>query len=72
MIKRLTVLGIVLIAIGTCWSLWSILNTDSNYVGTADWYSHQNEAFKKQKRQVITGLILIILGSVAQIVVQFL
>ena len=72
MIKWLTVLGIVLIAIGTCWSLWSILNTDFNYVGTADWYSHQNEAFKKQKRQVIAGLILIILGSVAQIVAQFL
>ena len=72
MIKWLIVLGIVLIAIGTCWSLWSILNTDSNYVGTADWYSHQNEAFKKQKRQVIAGLILIILGSVAQIIAQFL
>ena len=72
MIKWLTVLGIVLIAIGTCWSLWSILNTDSKYIGTADWYSHQYEAFKKQKRQVIAGLILIILGSVAQIVAQFL
>ena len=72
MIKWLTVLGIVLIAIGTCLSLWSILNTDANYVGTVDWYSHQNEAFKKQKRQVIAGLILIILGSVAQIVAQFL
>lgn len=72
MIKWLTVLGIILIDIGTCWSLWSILNTDSNYVGTADWYSHQNEALKKQKRQVIAGLILIILGSVAQIVAQFL
>ena len=72
MIKWLTVLGIVLIAIGTCWSLWSILNTDPNYIGTVDWYSHQGEAFKKQKRQVIAGLILIILGSVAQIVAQFL
>lgn len=72
MIKWLTVLGIVLVAIGTCWSLWSVLNTDSNYVGTVDWHSHQDEAFKKQKRQVIAGLILIILGSVAQIVAQFL
>ena len=67
MIKWFTVLGIVLIAIGTCWSLWSILNTGSNYVGTADWYSHQYEAFKKQKRQVIAGLILIITKWVSKI-----
>ena len=72
MIKLLTVLGIVLVAIGTCWSVWSILNTDSNYVGTADWYSNQNDAFIKQKREVIAGLLLIILGSVSQIVAQFL
>ncbi len=70
--RCLTVFGILLIAIGTCWSLWSILKTDSDYVGTADWLDHQNDTFIKQKKQVKAGLFLIIVGSLAQIIAQFL
>ena len=58
--------------IGTIFSLWSILSTKFNYVGTADWYDRQQENFKKDKRKVIIGTILIVIGSMFQIVEAFL
>lgn len=57
--------------VGTIFSLWSILGTKGNYVGTAHWYDHQQESFKKDKKKVIIGTILIVTGSLFQIVAIF-
>ena len=69
--KILSIIGIILVVAGTIFSLWSILGTRCGYVGTAHWYDHQQESFKRDKRKVIIGIILIICGSVFQIVGLF-
>lgn len=70
--KILSVIGIFSVVIGTIFSLWSILGIKGDYVSTANWYEHQQEDFKKNKKKVIVGTILIILGSVFQIIGLFL
>lgn len=70
--KILSAIGIVLVMIGTIFSLWSILATKTKYYGTCDWYSKLQDDFKKDKKKVIIGAILIIIGSVFQIVGLFL
>ncbi len=70
--KIISVTGIVLVMIGTIFSLWSVLGTKSNYVQTAEWLQHLNENFRKEKKKVIIGTILIIMGSIFQIVGIFL
>ena len=72
MSKFLGVVGILSVVVGTIFSLWSILGTKCNYVGTAHWYDHQQESFTKDKRKVIIGTILIIAGSIFQIIGLFL
>ena len=67
MSKILSTIGIILVVAGTIFSLWSILGTKGNCVQTADWYDHQQENFKKDKRKVIIGTISIIIGSTLQI-----
>ena len=71
MSKYISIVGIILVMIGPIFSLWSILGTKENYVGTADWFNHQQENFKKDKKKVIIGTILIITGSFLQIIVMF-
>ena len=66
-VKIISVLGIILVTGGTFWSVLSLLTTKTNYVGTADWNDNQDKAFSKQKCQVICGLILIVIGSLLQI-----
>lgn len=68
MSKILSVIGILLVITGTIFSLWSILGTKLNYVGTAHWHDYQQESFTKDKRKVIIGTILIIAGSIFQII----
>ena len=58
--------------IGTIFSLWSILGTKGNYVGTADWFNHQQENFKKDKKKLTIGTILLISGSFLQIISMFI
>ena len=72
MSKILSTIGIILVVAGTIFSLWSILGTKGNYVQTADWYDHQQENFKKDKRKVIVGTISIIIGSTLQIIGLFI
>lgn len=72
MSKIFTVVGIVMSVIGTIFSLWSVLGTRSSYVQTASWYDHQQENFKKDKKKVIVGTILIVIGSLFQIISLFL
>lgn len=70
--KFVTVTGIVFVMIGTIFSLWSVLGTKSDYVQTVDWHDHQQENFRKDKKKVIIGTVLIITGSLCQIVGMFL
>lgn len=70
--KYVNIFGTLFVMIGTIFSLWSALITKNNYVGTADWYSKQQENFKKDKKKVIIGIIFIIIGSFLQIISLFL
>ena len=69
MSKILSAIGIVLVVAGTIFSLWSILGTRGNYVGTAHWFDHQQQSFKIK---VIIGTALIIVGSILQIIGLFI
>ncbi|AOZ96226.1 hypothetical protein [Butyrivibrio hungatei] len=66
--KVLSVLGIIMVAIGTIWSVWSVLVTDIAEIGTAYNEDHKSEAFELQKRQVIKGMLFIVVGSIFQII----
>lgn len=71
--KILSVIGIILVMIGTVFSLWSILSTKVKYYGTCEWFSNLSDDFEKDKKKVIIGTILIIMGgSILQIVGLFL
>lgn len=70
--KIVNMIGIFLVMGGTIFSLWSVLGTKGDYVQTADWYDHQQENFKKDKKKVIIGTCLIVIGSFAQILSMFL
>ncbi len=72
MSQIVSAIGIVFVMIGTVFSLWSILGTKGDDVGTAHWYDHKQESFKKDKKKVIIGTFLIITGSIFQIVGMFL
>lgn len=72
MSEFLSVTGIILVVTGTIFSLWSILGTKGDYVQTVDWNDHQQENFKKDKKKVIAGTILIICGSIFQIIGLFI
>jgi len=72
MSKYISIAGIILVMIGTIFSLWSILGTKSNYVQTMDWFDHQQENFKKDKKKVIIGTVLIVTGSILQIIGLFI
>lgn len=68
MSKILSAIGILLVVTGTIFSLWSILGTKGKDVGTAYWHDHQQENFKKDKLKVIIGTVLIVIGSIFQVI----
>lgn len=72
MSKILSALGIIFVVVGTISSLWSILGTKGNYVGTSQWLDNQQESFKKDKIKVVIGTILIVVGSMFQIIGLFI
>lgn len=72
MSKLLSATGILLVLIGTVFSLWSILGTDPNKVQTAGDHDDQQKNFRKNKSRVVFGTVLISLGSLLQIVGLFL
>lgn len=72
MSKLLSAISIVLVLIGTVFSLWSILGTDPNKVQTARDHDDQQKNFRKNKPRVVFGTVLISLGSLLQIVGLFL
>lgn len=70
--KILNVIGIATVAIGSVLSLWTIITTKTSFVGTcADWDS-KPEQFKKEKLLVILGCVLIVSGSILQIISNFI
>ncbi len=71
MSKVVSVIGIVFVMIGTVFSLWSVLGAKVKEAGTAEKEDRKQEDFKKDKINVIIGIILIILGSSFQIVGMF-
>lgn len=70
--KFFSLIGIVLVFAGTVFSLWSVLNTKSSTIGTANYHDHQQEYFKKDKAKVILGTTLIFIGSLSQIIGLFI
>ena len=66
--KYISITGIILVMVGTILSLWSVLKTKGDEPQTAFWHDHQQENFKKDKKKVIVGTVLIILGSLFQII----
>jgi len=71
MSKFMSVVGIFVVMTGTILSLWSIITTKTSFVGTcADWDS-KSEQFKKEKILVVVGCILIVFGSILQIIAIF-
>lgn len=72
MSKLLSVIGILLVLIGTVLSLLSILGTDPEKVQTAGEYDAQQKNFRKNKPRVVFGTVLIALGSLLQIVGLFI
>ncbi len=72
MSKLLSAIGIVLVLIGTVFSLWSILGTKPKDVGTAGYDDSEQERFQKDQKKVFIGTALIFVGSIAQIIGLFL
>ena len=66
--KFISVIGIILVMVGTILSLWSVLKTKGDEVQTPVWHDHQQKNFKKDKKKVIIGTGLIIWGSLFQII----
>lgn len=72
MSKLLSAIGILLVLIGTVFSLWSILWTKTKDVGTAGYNDNHQDYFRKDKIRVVLGTVLISLGSLLQIVGLFI
>lgn len=68
----LNVIGIVIVAMGSVLSLWTIITTKISFVGTCADLDSKPEQFKKEKSLVILGCILIIGGLILQIISNFL
>lgn len=66
--KLLTIVGIALVLLGTIWAVWSVLMTNSADVAKARYKDSSESHFKKQKMQVIIGLIISTAGSIIQII----
>lgn len=68
MVKFLNIVGILIVAFGSVLSLWTIITTKTSFVGTCADYDSKPKQFKKEKMLVIVGCILIISGSILQII----
>lgn len=65
--KIINIVGIILVAVGSVLSLWTIITTKTSFVGTCDDWDSKQEQFKKEKVLVFIGCVLIVVGSVLQI-----
>ena len=60
------VAGIIINTIGTILTLWTLISTKLDYVGTVAEYSNRPKEFQKEKRLAILGLIAITVGNTLQ------
>ena len=70
--KCLMAIGITISVIGTVFTLWTVMTTQSKTAGTWGELADRHKQFPKEKRRVIIGCVLIALGGAAQIAGQFL
>lgn len=63
-----SILGIILVFIGTAFSLWTIITNDTKRAGTWLAMKEAGKDAKKEKKYVLAGIVLIFVGSVLQIV----
>lgn len=64
-------LGIVCSTVGTIFTLWTIFTTKADTVGTWGELKNRKENFIKEKNWVITGLCMIVIGAILQIIGLF-
>lgn len=69
--KILSAIGILLSVFGTVLTLWTTFTTSIKYVGTCNEYINRPFEFPKEKRRVVIGVILIIIGGILQVVGLF-
>ena len=63
----LSILGIICSTIGTILTLWVVFTTNADRVGTWGELKDRKENFAKEKKWVIRGLCLIVIGAALQI-----
>ena len=63
-----SIVGIVIVFLGTAFSLWSIITNDTERAGSWEGIKERGEDAKTEKKNVIIGIVLIFIGSVLQIV----
>ena len=62
-----SVLGIIMVLIGTAFSLWTIITRDTKKAGTWEGIYEQSIEAEKEKKCVMWGIALIAVGSIFQI-----
>lgn len=65
-------LGIILNTVGTLFTLWTVFSTKSSDVGTAAEHDNRHKTFPVEKRRIIIGFVVIVMGNVLQAVSLFL
>ena len=65
-------LGIAITVIGTVLTLWTTFITKTSEAGTHGEMARRHEVFPKEKKRVVVGCCLIIIGGMAQIISQFI
>ena len=63
-----SIAGIIFVFVGTAFSLWSIITKDIAKAETWEAVKDAGADAKKEKKKVITGIILILVGSILQII----
>ena len=63
-----SIVGIVIVFLGTAFSLWSIITNDTKRAGSWESIKERGEDAKTEKKNVIIGIVLVFIGSVLQIV----
>lgn len=71
-VKFFNISGIILSTLGTVFTLYNILSTNTRNVGTYGYLKNLQIDFTKQKNKTINGCLLIVFGSLLQIIAQAL
>lgn len=63
-----SIFGVILVFVGTAFSLWTIITKDTKKAGTWGALVGASKDAKDEKRNVIIGIVLIFLGSALQVI----